>query len=88
MALSHKVAICTKYHGPTDSRGAIITASTESGRRASIPYPHELNTDAAHEKAAKALMTKMGWRGRLLCGGIKGGYCCVMSSSRSGKRKR
>lgn len=32
-------AITTKYHGPTDKRGARISATDGDGNRASVAYP-------------------------------------------------
>ena len=54
-------AIRTRYHGATNTRGSRIIASDGDGNRASIPYPHELNSEEAHRKAALALCAKMGW---------------------------
>ena len=70
-------AITTKYHSPTNTRGARITAQTESGVRISAPYPHDLSYDDKHASAVQALCDKMGWTGRLVSGGIKGGYVYV-----------
>jgi len=72
-------AITTKFRGPTDRTGSRIVATTEGGHRATVPYDHALRSEEAHKKAAKALMRKMGWRGTLACGSIKGGYCCVIT---------
>jgi hypothetical protein len=74
-----KQAIVTKYHGPTNTRGARISASTASGIRVSIPYPHELNTDDAHRAAADALCAKLGWTGTLIEGGMKQGNVYVFA---------
>ena len=78
-------AIVTKYHGPTNSRGARISAKAWAGR-VSIPYPHELNSEQGHEKAARALMAKFNWftdtkrKVRLACGGMPDttGYAFVI----------
>lgn len=51
-------AIFTKYHGPTDRRGAQISARFPSGTRISIPYPYEMDSEARHTAAAKALIAK------------------------------
>lgn len=52
-------AILTKYHGPTDTRGARISAKfSVGGGRVSIDYPHELNGEACHEYAARALIAR------------------------------
>lgn len=73
-------AIETRYHGPTDHRGARIIASDSDGNRVTIGYPHELSGEAVHRKAAEALRDKMGWTGELIAGGTKHGYCFVFVS--------
>ena len=70
-------AILTKYHGPTNVRGARIIASDMDGNRAIIGYPHQLSQEDAHRFAAKVLRDKMGWQGRMIGGGIRGGYAFV-----------
>lgn len=70
-------AICTRYHGPTNTRGARITATDLDGNRKSIPYPHELRSEEGHQKAAQELADKMGWKGKLVGGAIKHGYAFV-----------
>ena len=70
-------AIVTKYHGPTDTRGARISATDEDGNRVTIGYPHELSGEAVHRAAAEALKAKMGWSGTLDAGAIKRGYVFV-----------
>ena len=69
----------TKYHGPTNTRGARITATTEGAGRLSIPYPHELSGMACHQKAAEALRDRLNWQGRLIGGGTKSGYAFVFA---------
>lgn len=55
-------AIVTRYHGPTNTRAARISARTAAGR-CSIPYPHEAGgLGAAHRAAALALIAKLGWQ--------------------------
>jgi len=54
-------AIETRYIGPTDYKGSRIVASSADGHRHVLPYPHELNCDAAHRKAATELAEVMGW---------------------------
>lgn len=70
-------AIVTKYHGPTNTRGARITASDEDGNQVSISYPYELSGEDVHRKAADALCDKMNWKGRLVGGSLKNGYVFV-----------
>jgi hypothetical protein len=74
-------AIITKYHGPTDTRGSRISAKDEDGNRVSIPYRHDLNQLHAHTEAAISLCTKMGWTGRIVAGGIKGGFAFVFTDA-------
>jgi hypothetical protein len=59
--------ITTKYHGATNFRGSRISA-TGDGARVSIPYPHELNGEAVHAAAARALAAKLGFHGVTLKG--------------------
>jgi hypothetical protein len=66
-----KQAIETRYYGPTNTRGSRIQAKAWGGS-ISIPYPHELNTERAHAKAAMALCAKMGWAGLYVAGGSPG----------------
>lgn len=58
------IAIRTRYHGPTDSTGSRIVATTyANGRRQSVraPYPHELASGVpAHWPAAEALAERLG----------------------------
>lgn len=72
-------AITTKYLGATNTRGARIVASDQDNNRVVIPYPHELNTEQAHEAAAKALCLKMQWTGRLIAGSLNRGYVFVFA---------
>lgn len=65
-------AIRTAYRPATNTRGSRILATDGDGNRASIPYPHELNSEEAHGKAARALCEKKGWTGRLVSGWLKG----------------
>ncbi len=76
------VAIETKYVGPRDRTGARIIASTESGHRVVIPYPHELSGEAAHRKAAMELCRRKmsgGDCGKMIGGGTKKGYVFVFA---------
>ena len=70
-------AILTRYKGPTDRRGSRIIATDSDNNRVVIPYPHELNSEGAHRKAAEALRDKMQWNGKLTGGGLKNGYAWV-----------
>jgi hypothetical protein len=50
-------AILTKYIGPTNAHGARIRAQCERGS-ITIPWPGELDIEAAHVAAAQALCEK------------------------------
>jgi hypothetical protein len=73
-------AIETKYLGPTDTKGARITASDSDGNRVTISYPHDLSGEAVHRKAAEALRDKMQWTGDLAGGATRRGYAFVFVS--------
>jgi len=75
-------AIRTRYFGPGNVRGARIMA-TDGDNRISIPYPHELNSEDGHHKAALALCAKLGWTGNLYCGGMKDGNVYVFGPGKS-----
>lgn len=71
-------AIITRYHGPGNVRGARISATSASGVKVTIPYPHECNSDDAHRRAADALIAKLGWgEDRYVQGALKDGYAFV-----------
>jgi len=74
-------AICTKYHGPTNTRGSRISASATNVKGVSLAYDYELDEPDNHLKAATALKKKYKWKGKLICGGMKTGYCCVFTKS-------
>ena len=70
-------AIVTKYHGPTDCKGARISADDGDGNRVYLPYPYKLSGEAVHRAAADALCKKMGWKGDLVGGATRSGYAFV-----------
>jgi len=89
-------AITTKYHGPTNTRGARISA-TDGDNRISISYDYSGNHDQVHRKAALALCNKLNWDGcdRLVGGGMKTGNAyvflpshCKCSQPLEGRRRR
>ena len=73
--------ITTKYHGPTNNRGARITATATGGCSMTIPYPQELSGVLVHLAAARALCQKLNWHGDLSAGDTKTGYVFVFSDS-------
>jgi len=77
-------AIQTKYHGPTNTKGSRISATSASGIKVFIGYPHELSGVDCHAKAAEALARKLGWTAEAfeahwVAGGTKDGYVFVQS---------
>lgn len=56
-------AIFTRYLGPTNTRGSRIKA-TARGLSVTIPLDHALDLTERHEKAARALLGKLGWYDR------------------------
>jgi hypothetical protein len=78
------VAIITKYHGPTDTRGSRISARTTSDRpKVFVPYQYEYSHERAHLPAVLAYCKKMDWHGTLACGGVDDGYVWVFTESKS-----
>lgn len=71
------LTITTKYHGPTNTRGARITATDANGEKVTIPFRYKLNTDEAHTAAARALCEKLGWTGEALRTSGETGYVFV-----------
>jgi hypothetical protein len=53
-------AIVTKYHGPTDHKGARISATAEAGRVV-VAYDYSKNGEENHYFAALALIERLGW---------------------------
>lgn len=72
-------AIVTKYHGPTNTRGTRISATTESGIRRFYPYQYELNSEENHARAARLMAEHMGWDGTWRGGSIPGGYAFILN---------
>lgn len=67
-------AIITKFIPCTNTKGSRIKASTgKGGHSVMIPYPHELNSEDAHEEAAASLCDKMNWSGGLISGTFETG---------------
>ncbi len=71
----------TRYMGPTNTRGSRIKATSASGISITVPYDYELDAFDNHEKAARALMKKLGWTGKIAGGSLPGnrGYAFVFA---------
>ena len=54
-------AITTKYHGPTNTKGARISASADEHSTVYISYPYDLSGEAVHREALAAYLAKQGW---------------------------
>ena len=65
--MTHRIGITTKYHGPTNTMGARISAKRaegcRKGERVFVHWDHELNSGDNHERAAKYLAAKMDFEG-------------------------
>ncbi len=69
-------AILTKYHGPTETRGARVSASWGSDRAAVEYDSADGFGEPAHRKAAEAVLRKTGYPqfiGRLVGGALPDG---------------
>lgn len=60
-------AIETKFLGPTNTKGARIKASAQSGS-VIVPYEYQ-GVDEEHDQALRALVTKLEWWGVWARGG-------------------
>lgn len=81
-------AIETKYHGATDTNGSRISATSASGIKVYIGYPHELSGVDCHAKAAEKLARKLEWlkpgeefESKYIAGGTRTGYAFVRAGS-------
>ena len=61
-------SIATRYHGPTNTRGSRVSATSSSGIRIALHWDDALNTDENHIAAARALIAKLGWSGQWAAG--------------------
>jgi hypothetical protein len=66
-------SISTRYIGPTDTKGSRVKARSSSGLSITIGWADELNSDANHTQAARALASKLGWSGLWIGGGAADG---------------
>lgn len=66
-------AITTKFIGPSNVRGSRYKATAEGGHSVTLSADHALNSEENHDRVAKALRDKMGWKGELVRGGLPDG---------------
>ena len=72
-------AITTKFHGPTNHRGARYSASDSDGNKVSIAYDYDARRGGGNIVAAIALVEKMKWNPVILAHGwAKAGDVFVM----------
>jgi hypothetical protein len=69
-------AIRTRYHGPTNIRGARISAQCEAGK-IFVGYHHALDLDDNHATAASELIRRLGWAGHYHGGSFGGDHYWV-----------
>ena len=71
--------ITTKFLSATDYKGSRVKATAQSGS-VTVAYDHALSTQGAHDKAAAALMAKLGWDeyASLVGGGYDRGYHYIL----------
>ncbi len=58
-----RIAIETKFAGPTNCRGARVIAASETNRM-TVSWDYALDAPANHAAAARALAAKFGWDGQ------------------------
>lgn len=77
-------AIFTKFVPATDTRGSRIRAKFAIGGGAiSVPYPHHLSGESAHELAARQLIEKFNPDLLLIeSAGIKSGFVFIAASKK------
>lgn len=76
-------AIRTRYHGPTNSRGARISATDNDGNTVRVPLDYGLDDNQRHAAAARALCAKMSWHGALQGGWAGGDWVWVWADERN-----
>lgn len=62
-------AIIVKYHGPTDTKGARMSARCDAGR-VTVPWDHALSIGDNKRAACLALLRKLGWWESTYHGGV------------------
>ena len=75
------IAIETKYHGATNTKGSRYSASTSNGQKLTMSTDYALDSDANHERVAVLLAEKFNWlegrKYRLVGGATKSGMAFV-----------
>ena len=82
--------ITTKYHGPTNTKGSRISASTSSSRpvRLMRSIENDLEIEENHARAALALMERLDLHGRMIGGHSRAGMVWVFDTDLAQKIER
>lgn len=64
--------IHTRYHGPTNTRGSRVSATTISGQRVYVPYDHALSVEKNHDVAARKAAALIAWTSPRVWRGVWG----------------
>ena len=68
-------AIVTKYIGPSNVKGPRVKAIEIYGKYVMSSWRDEWDTDRNHREACRDLCQRLGWKGHMVTGYIKG--ACV-----------
>ena len=72
--------ILTKYHGPTDTKGGLISATASYSRaRVYVGVDNSRPIEESHADAARKLMDKLNWRGTMIAGETETGSVWVFA---------
>jgi hypothetical protein len=63
------VAITSKYHGPTNTRGSCVRA-TANHNMVTVPWDSALDSEENHRNACERLCGKLGWDADRFFGGV------------------
>ena len=84
---SGRMAITTRYRGPTNNRGARIVAEADTGlgrRRLVYDFSHGDPVEDRHARAAEALCKELCWSGDMISGATEHGYVFVFTDADGG----
>lgn len=74
-------AITTKYHGPTNTRGARYSATDNDGHKVTVSIDYALSSEGNHNAVALAFCKKMNWQGELAVGSLANEHVYVFIES-------
>ena len=80
---THRVAIITKFYGPTNYRGSRVTARRGDHQTGDKRYTHQwdhgLSLQDNHAAAVTGLVNLYDWRGQWILGSTGTGYVAVQA---------